>query len=124
MNTLPLGQRQIIEEVYLLIRRKERGWLKSLHPVFAPLLFNGGEVVHFKPDPSGVALPLFFDVPLLLPISGPPLSILLSRQLLLLFLLDALVILAPPVDRDDSQCKGTLSEAPVTLQYDKAGVLS
>jgi len=56
-----------------------------------------------EPDPSGIALPPFYDVPLLPPISGPPLPIWLSWRLLLLFLLDALLILAPPVDRGDGQ---------------------
>ena len=56
-----------------------------------------------EPDPSGVAFPPFYDVPLLLPISGPSLPIWLSRRLLLLFSLDALLILAPPVDGGDGQ---------------------
>jgi len=43
-NTLPLGQRWIVEEVHLLIRRR-RGRLKGLHLVFTPLLFNGGDAV-------------------------------------------------------------------------------
>ena len=56
-----------------------------------------------EPDPSGIALPPFYDVPLLPPISGPSLLIWLSRRLLLLFSLDALLVLAPPVDGDDGQ---------------------
>ena len=56
-----------------------------------------------EPDPSGVALPPFYNVPLLLPIFGPPLPIWLSRRLLLLFSLDTLLVLAPPVDGGDSQ---------------------
>ena len=56
-----------------------------------------------EPDPSGVALPPFYDVLLLLPISGPPLPIWLFRRLLLLFSLDALLVLASPVDGDDGQ---------------------
>ena len=56
-----------------------------------------------EPDLSGVALPPFYDVLLLPPIFGPPLPIWLSRQLLLLFSLDALLVLAPPVDGDDGQ---------------------
>jgi len=59
-----------------------------------------------EPDPSGIALPFFSNVPLLLPISGPPLPIWLSRRLLLLFSFDALLILAPPVDGGDSQPLG------------------
>ena len=56
-----------------------------------------------EPDLSGVALPPFYDVLLLPPISRPPLPIWLSRRLLLLFSLDALLVLAPPVDGDDGQ---------------------
>jgi len=57
-------------------------------------------------DPSGVTLPLFSNVAFLPPISGPPLPISLSWQLLLLFLLNALLILAPPVGRGDGQPLG------------------
>ena len=56
-----------------------------------------------KPNPSGIALPPFYNVLLLLLISGPPLPIWLSWRLLLLFLLDALLVLAPPVDGGDGQ---------------------
>jgi len=41
---LPLGQRRIVEEVHLLVRRR-RERLKGLHLVFTPLLFNGGDTV-------------------------------------------------------------------------------
>ena len=59
-----------------------------------------------EPDPSGIDLPLFSNVPLLLPISGPPLPILLSWRLLLLFSLDTPLIPTPPVDGGDGQPLG------------------
>jgi len=46
-DILPLGQRQIIEEIHLLIGRGGRRWLEFIHPIFAPLLLNGGDVVRF-----------------------------------------------------------------------------
>jgi len=42
-------------------------------------------------DPSGIVFPPLSDIALLPPISGPPLPTLLSQQLLLLFLLDAVI---------------------------------
>jgi len=70
-----------------------------------------------EPDPSGVALPPFSNVPFLLPISGPPLLIWLSWQLLLLFSLDALLVLTPPVDRGNGQPLGGSGLIPPHIAY-------
>ena len=70
-----------------------------------------------EPDPSGVVLSPPSDVALLPPISGPPLPVLLSRWLLLLFSLDALLILVPPVGGGDDQPLGDDKPIPSHIAH-------
>ena len=62
-----------------------------------------------EPDLSGIVLPPLSDV-VLLPTS-------LSQQLSLLFSLDALLVLVPPVDKGDDQPLGGNGPIPLYIAY-------
>jgi len=57
-EALPLSQRQKINEVHLLIRRRWR-WQEIFQLVFVPLLVNGGDAIHLQ-TVSQIPLAFFF----------------------------------------------------------------
>ena len=62
-DMLPLGQRRKVDQVHVLVGRRTRRQ-KSLCPVFVPLLFYGGDVVHLN-TMSQISLAFFLPSPCL-----------------------------------------------------------